>query len=256
MTEKIKNGIHKHLTCEIDGKTIYAEFYDREDNMKFYEGISWVNFAPVAAEWYGMDVEIMKNTYEIYKTHAGIDMFGYKGLATDHFLGTTETRMEFIGKGVAWELMFCDMIGDTERIQEIVDLELATSKRYNLSVYPESWTSQTTVSDPGNQEHCSWQVYAMCVVFPQLTKNLNNENEGGTGNEGSNVGEDNVGEDNENQDGTDNIPETDPPEQGIENNKPTENGISIGAVIAATAIGVIAAIGATVLFMTKKKKKV
>ena len=154
------------------------------------------------------------------------------------------------------------MIGDTERIQEIVDLELATSKRYNLSVYPESWTSQTTVSDPGNQEHCSWQVYDMCVVFPQLTKNLDSEDQGGNGSGGSDVGEDNigqgdnVGQEGESQEGTDNLPETDPSEQGIENNKPTENGISIGAVIAATAIGVIAAIGATVLFMTKKKKKV
>jgi hypothetical protein len=137
--------------------------------MTFYNGISWVNFAPVAAEWYGMDLEIMKNTYEIYKKHAGIKMLGFDGLATDAFLGTDEIRRELIGKGVAWELMFCKMIGDTERIEEIVALELATSKKYKLNVYPESWTSPHTVSDPGNQEHCAWQVYAMSIVFPELT---------------------------------------------------------------------------------------
>lgn len=170
-SKKIEGGIHKNLVTEVDGKKIYAEFYDAENNkMDFYNGISWVNFAPVAAEWYGMDLEIMKNTYEIYKKHAGIKMLGFDGLATDAFLGTDEIRRELIGKGVAWELMFCKMIGDTERVEEIVALELATSKKYKLDIYPESWTSQTTVSDPGNQEHCAWQVYAMSVVFPELTE--------------------------------------------------------------------------------------
>lgn len=252
-SEKIKNGIHKHLTCEIDGLTIYAEFYDREDNMKFYDGISWVNFAPVAAEWYGMDMQIMKNTYEIYKKHAGIDMFGYKGLATDHFLGTTETRREFIGKGVAWELMFCDMIGDTERIQEIVDLELATSKRYNLSVYPESWTSQTTVSDPGNQEHCSWQVYAMCVVFPQLTKNGSSEggDEGNTPGGGETVPPEGDGSQPQgNKPEGEGSVETDPPAKA---DKKTENDNFFGLIAGITAA--VAAVLGIGFFVLKRKKK-
>ncbi|MBQ9467619.1 MAG: hypothetical protein IJU52_01265 [Clostridia bacterium] len=167
-SEKIKGGIERNLTAEYDGKTIYAEFYDAENGMTFYPGISWVNFAPVAAEWYGTDPEIMMNTYEVYKKHAGIRMLGYNGLATDATLGTNEIRRELIGKGVAWELMFCRTVGDEERIREILALERATAKKYRLSVYPESWTSQTTVSDPGNQEHCAWQVYAMTVVFPEL----------------------------------------------------------------------------------------
>jgi len=239
--EKIKIGIHKHLTCEIDGKTIYAEFYDREDNMKFYEGISWVNFAPVAAEWFGMDMEIMKNTYEIYKKHAGISMFGYNGLATDHFLGTTETRREFIGKGVAWELMFCNMIGDTERIAEIVQLELATAKRYNLSVYPESWTSETTVSDPGNQEHCSWQVYAMSVVFPQLTLEAEGEDEGDGSAPGGN---DSLGG---NEDSTVNEGNSE------KDTQTSDKGISF-ALIASIAAVLTAAVASISFFLFKKKK--
>jgi hypothetical protein len=152
----------------VDGKKIYGEFYDVEDNMKFYAGISWVNFAPVAAEWYGMDLEIMKNTYEIYKKYASIRMYGQDCLATEATLGTTELTRELIGKGIAWELMFCKMIGDTERMAEIVELELATAEKNKISVYPEFWKSENYVTDPGNQEHCSWQFYAMSIVFPEL----------------------------------------------------------------------------------------
>lgn len=237
--EKIKAGIHTHLVAEVDGLTIYGEFYDRYDNMKYYEGISWVNFAPVAAEWYGMDMQIMKNTYEIYKKHAGIDMFGFSGLATDHFLGTDETRMEFIGKGVAWELMFCNMIGDTERIQEIVDLELATSKRYNLSVYPESWTSQTTVSDPGNQEHCSWQVYAMSIVFPELTIR-EVENEGTV---------DPPEEDEKDPEGGEK-PGTNPP---ANEEKKTDDSVSVGLILGIVAAVVAIVAGIAIVFFKKKK---
>ncbi|MBE6544257.1 MAG: hypothetical protein E7675_07630 [Ruminococcaceae bacterium] len=169
MTAKqIESGINTNLVTEVDGKKIYGEFYDVEDNMKFYAGISWVNLAPVAAQWYGMDMEIMKNTYDVYKKYASVTMYGYKCLATEGTLGTNELTRELIGKGIAWELMLCNMLGDDERIAEIVALELATAKKNNISVYPEFWKSEAYVTDPGNQEHCSWQVYAMSIVFPEL----------------------------------------------------------------------------------------
>ena len=168
--KQIENGINTHLVTEYDGKKIYGEFYDVEDNMKFYAGISWVNLAPVAAEWYGMDIEIMKNTYEVYKKYASVSMYGSKCLATEATLGTNELTRELIGKGIAWELMLCDMIGDTQRIEQIVALEVETAKRNNIKVYPEFWKSESYVTDPGNQEHCSWQFYAMSKVFPELVK--------------------------------------------------------------------------------------
>lgn len=170
VSKKLEEGINTHLVTEVDGMKIYGEFYDVEDNMKFYQGISWVNFAPVAAEWYGMDLQIMKNTYEIYKKYASVKMYGQDCLATEATLGTNELTRELIGKGIAWELMFCKMIGDTERMEEIVALELATAEKNKISVYPEFWKSENYVTDPGNQEHCSWQLYAMSVVFPQLTE--------------------------------------------------------------------------------------
>ena len=167
--KKIEKGIKDNLITEVDGLKIYGEYYDAEDGMKFYQGISWVNFAPVAAEWYAMDEEIMRNTYEIYKKYATVKMYGINGLATDATLGTNEIRRELIGKGTAWELMFCAMIGDTDRVAEIMRLEAVTAEKNRLTVYPESWISQSAVSDPGNQEHCAWQVYAVCRVFPELT---------------------------------------------------------------------------------------
>ncbi len=167
---KIEQGIKENLITEVDGKKIYGEFYDAEDNMKFYPGISWVNLAPVAAEWYATDLEIMKNTYEIYKKYASVTMYGHTALATEATLGTNELTRELIGKGLAWELMLCHDLGDTEQIQCIVELVLKTAEKNHISVYPEFWKSESYVTDPGNQEHCSWQVYAMCKVFSLLTK--------------------------------------------------------------------------------------
>lgn len=173
--KNIEKGINKNLVTEVDGKKIYGEFYDVEDNMKFYQGMSWVNLAPVAAEWYATDPEIMKNTYEIYKKYASVTMYGHTALATEATLGTNELTRELIGKGLAWELMLCHSLGDTKQIQSIVELVLKTAKKNNISVYPEFWKSESYVTDPGNQEHCSWQVYAMSKVFSELSmKNQEN----------------------------------------------------------------------------------
>ncbi len=164
----IEEGIHTHLVTEFDGKKIYAEFYDAEHGMQFYPGISWVNLAPVAAEWYAMDAQIMANTYEIYRKHGSVNMYGYDCPASEATLGTEELTREMIGKCIAWELMYCAMTGNCRRIAEILEIELETARRNGNTVYPECWRSEDYVTDPGNQEHCSWQFYAMSRVFPQL----------------------------------------------------------------------------------------
>lgn len=168
LSHKIRDGIHTKLVTEADGKKIYAEFYDAEDNMKFYPGISWVNMAPIAAEWYAMDMDIMKNTYDIYKKHGAVNMYGYDCPASEADLGGDNVTPEMIGKCIAWEMMFCRMIGDEKRLDEIIEIELETSKRNGNTVYPECWRSEDFVTDPGNQEHCGWQVYAAAKVFPEF----------------------------------------------------------------------------------------
>ncbi len=236
--QRLEAGIKANFITELDGKQIYGEFYDVEDNMKFYKGMSWVNLAPIAAEWYAMDLQIMKNTYEAHKKYASVTMYGYKNLATEATLGTNELTKELIGKGIAWELMFCDMIGDTERISEILALELATAKKNNISVYPEFWKSESYVTDPGNQEHCSWQVYAVSRVFPQLT--LKGEDE-------------EVPPGNEKPD-NDQKPTEKPLDEGKDqdNIRPKEES-SVGMIVAVSVLAV-AVIAGGLWFVLKRKK--
>lgn len=164
-SERIKTGIYTNLVAELDGKMIYAEFYDAEHGMEFYKGISWVNLAPVAAEWYGIDHEIMKNTYEAYKKHGAVNMYGFDCPASEATIGTGDITKEMIGKCIAWEMMLCSEIGDKKRLEEIIKVELETSVRNGNNVYPECWRSEDYITDPGNQEHCAWQVYAADKVF-------------------------------------------------------------------------------------------
>lgn len=171
-SKQITNGINNNFITKVDGVDIYAELYDIDDGMKFVKGISWINWAPMAAEWYAMDKEIMKNTYNIYKKYASIKMYGYDALSTEVDLNQKDPIVytNMIGKGFAWELMFNNFYGNEERIKEMLDIECATSKKVGNTVYPESWWGENTLSDPGNQEHCGWQHYAMSYTFPQLTK--------------------------------------------------------------------------------------
>lgn len=56
----LTKGINEYLTTEVDGVKIYAELYDIDNNMKFIKGMSWVNWAPMAAQWYAMDEKSCK----------------------------------------------------------------------------------------------------------------------------------------------------------------------------------------------------
>ena len=180
-SEKLTSGIKNYFITEYDGKKIYGEFYDiqnyeskKTEGMTFYKGMSWINLAPVAAEWYAIDDEIMKNTFEIYGKYASIKMYGYDALATEATLATEDLEYvaphELIGKGLSWELMYNAENNNTDRVKAFLGIELATAEKNNTSVYPEFWKSESYVTDPGNQEHCSWQVYAMSLAFPELTK--------------------------------------------------------------------------------------
>ncbi len=164
----IAQGVHTHLVTQIDNKTMYAELIDIE-NDTFVQGFSWVNMAPAGCEWYAMDKEIMANTYELYmKYGAGRWFAKYKMLEVHtRFTGSTNIRArEVIGKGLAWELMYCKMIGDTDRIRTLE----AFIENYSDEMYRETWQSSGGGSDTANQEHASWMLFAHKYCHPELDK--------------------------------------------------------------------------------------
>ena len=163
----LTEAIEEHLVIEYDGVTIYAELYDI-DNGEFVPGISWVNLAPMAAEWYAMDAAIMQNTLDLYGVYATATIRGYEMLHTNGTLGVVKDGVSVIGKGLSWEIMYYHAIDNKDREEYL--LSFIETVAAECGVYPENYRNDR-LADPGNQEHASWQFYAVSFVYPELTKN-------------------------------------------------------------------------------------
>ena len=167
-SQTLNEGIHENLTTEVDGTKIYAELYDIDHEMNLVKGMSWVNLAPMAAEWYAMDDQLMQNTLYIYMQYGSQDYDGYQMLDVVYDFNTGGFGNHVIGKGLAWEIMWNRHVGNTERLDTLVQFILDHSTENG--VYPETYQLGGSFSDVGNQEHASWQFYGMSTAFPQLTK--------------------------------------------------------------------------------------
>ena len=163
----LTEAIAEHLITEYDGVTIYAELYDI-DNGTFIPGISWVNLAPMAAEWYAMDNQIMQNTLDLYGVYATTTIRGHEMLHTNGTLGEIKDGVSVIGKGLSWEIMYYHAIGNKDREEYL--LSFIETVAAECGVYPENYRNDR-LADPGNQEHASWQFYAVSFAHPELTKN-------------------------------------------------------------------------------------
>lgn len=175
--DSIAEAVHSKMTADFDGKTIYIDLidvengkvydgyaYKTEEGYRVYKGFSFVNLAPLAADWYAMDAEIMKNTYEAYVS-AGSEMYGkYSVLGVvvrlDQNDKTNYIGNHVIGKGFAWELFYNWKIGNTERVNELIAFMEANS----AVVYPEVWRKDGGVNDSANQEHANWILYTMARI--------------------------------------------------------------------------------------------
>jgi hypothetical protein len=185
--QQIVKGINEKLTSLLDGRKIYSEMFgkmiDETCEDYYIKGFSWINLAPLAADWHAMDPVIMKNTYEVYQKFGSADYTGFiildacvflnkEETALDPFVGGTGRSESVIGKGWSWELMYNKSIKDIEKVDYLMGFSLVHQP--DNKIYTESWwqkkPGKITYSDPGNQEHASWQHYAMSVVYPTLTK--------------------------------------------------------------------------------------
>lgn len=183
-------GINDFLTIDMNGKTIYSEMYGSKmhEDVQFYyiKGFSWVNFGPLAVNWHGMDQEIMANTYSEYRRLGTVDYFGhamldacifanedYSALDISRGKDGTGTSKHVIGKGWSWELIYQNEIHNDERVDELLNFSIDLHP--DNSVYTESWWLEGDgihYSDPGNQEHASWQFYAISEIYPELTQRV------------------------------------------------------------------------------------
>lgn len=173
------DGIHAHLTTDVDGQRIYMEMRSltRDDGRKYhnipqrkaYAGFSWVNLSVLGAKWFGADPAILENTYETYRKYAFVSYYG-GCLMPEHSAeyradGSCVLRKDHvIGKALAWELIYCCDTSRSERVEEILDF----IARYSDKMYRETWKYAGGGSDTANQEHASWMICA--VQYAQTVK--------------------------------------------------------------------------------------
>ncbi|MGN1080952.1 MAG: hypothetical protein ACI4QV_02560, partial [Acutalibacteraceae bacterium] len=157
--DSIARAVHKNLTCEFEGKKVYTELIALDENSKLYKGFSWVSLTPVACDWYAVDKNIMKNTFDAYFKTSCDELFGHKCLmvlcSIDENDKVTQIGNHVIGKGLAWELWYDFANGNKKRLGEIT----AFIDDRSADTYPEVWKTDGTISDSANQEQASWMVY-------------------------------------------------------------------------------------------------
>ena len=181
---KIVNGVHKNLTVEVDGALMYAELRGRSQDKidadpntaeSFVPGFSWVNLAPMGCNWYGADPAVLEHTYQMYLKYGACRYYRDKSemeyvmLEACTTFSLTNPRPirsgnHIIGKGIAWELLYCAKMGYTTRIATLSTFV----EEFSDKMYRETWAYAGGGADSGNQEQASWMLYAMKTACPGL----------------------------------------------------------------------------------------
>ncbi len=184
---RIVKGVHNNLVAEVDGKIMYAELRGRSEKKVaadpdtpevFVSGFSWVNLAPMSCDWYAADPDIMDHTYQMYLKYAAprfanrTTKTAYKIFeqCTDYYRTKTVDRAGslVIGKGIAWEILYCAKMKDTERLTTLLSFVEENSNE----IYPELWSYSGDINDGGNQEQASWLLIAHNKVINELGRTV------------------------------------------------------------------------------------
>lgn len=169
----LRDGINKNLVVESGKVKIYREMYDVQAK-RYYNGFSFINFAPVAAEWFGTDYDLMANTYAQHMKQASSELDGVTLMDSRHIVGSARWSEEILGKHLAWEIMYLASQSDnSERLRELLDF-MATHTPEG-EPYAEAWVFDGSLADAGNQEQTAWLIYALATVMPRMRLNYTAE---------------------------------------------------------------------------------
>ena len=159
---RLERGIREFLTMEIDGRRIYAEMRLPDGGAgKIYDGLSWVNFSPIAAGWKGADEEILRATIEEYRRRALFDWEGFKLLGAE-WNPPDRIARAVIGKQWAWEFLYSVEREEWDRACELLNfLEKANNNPIFAECFWLSPDGKMNLNDPGNGEQTSWYVWAI-----------------------------------------------------------------------------------------------
>ncbi len=175
----LKKGIEENLTRILNGKKVYLEMRlpDGAGGVPF-TGMSWINFAPVMAQWEPLERVILQNTVEALRHKLLLSFKGYKYLAMEYDPDGKVNHEWVIGKGVGWEIDYSRQEKEYSRIKEWFNFLRAfhSGDLYTESMYIDT-NGEWITGDGGNGEQSSWWCWAMARLrkeagLPAVPKNM------------------------------------------------------------------------------------
>lgn len=187
----ITRGVQDNLVVEreVGGEVrrIYREMYSVADDgaqpekagaLSAYDGYTWVNLAPVAADWYATDDEIMEATYQGYLQEGSHEWVTAGGGTTTMLNacssvgpdagGTCNDAAEVITKGLGWEFALTSRVDPALGAERLAVLQdFVTEKTPDDHLLQESFYPDGRPKDAGNQEQTSWWVLGALTAFPR-----------------------------------------------------------------------------------------
>ncbi len=159
----LKKGIDRNLTRIVNGKKVYLEMRlpNGAGGVPF-TGMSWINFAPVMAQWEPLERVVLQNTVETMRDKLLLSFKGYKYLAMEYDPDGKVNHEWVIGKGVGWEIDYARQEKEYTRIKEWFDFLRAfhSGDLYTESMYIDT-NGEWITGDGGNGEQSSWWCWAM-----------------------------------------------------------------------------------------------
>lgn len=158
----LEAAIADRMTRELDGQRVYLEMRlpDGGSGTPF-EGLGWVNLSPIAAQWEGVNRQVLRNTIAAYRKRALFEWEGQVALALDWWPDRPLDRF-VIGKGIGWEMVYSLQESEPERICQWLDLiEAVNAPPLYMEAAAVGADGKWNVGDPGNGEQCAWWCWAV-----------------------------------------------------------------------------------------------
>jgi hypothetical protein len=177
----LQQGMRKNLTTVRNNDTTYLEMRLPDSNGGIpFSGMGWVTLSPIAAQWEGLDHQVMRNTVKAMQQSMLKRTNGIAWMPTDSYPDGTVSN-EIIGKGQAWEMDFARSEKDYNRIKEILDLIKIVNApkpvymeggwldggghKQSEKISEQDLAIMTNpvwkTKDAGNGEQCAWWCWAM-----------------------------------------------------------------------------------------------
>ena len=124
--------------------------------------MSWVNFAPIMAQWHPLETEVMANTVKAMRQKLLLPYKNFKYLAMEYDPDGKVHARWIIGKGIGWEIEYARQEREYGRIMEwLAFLEaFHTGDLYSEFMYLDDENKWVT-GDGGNGEQSTWWCWAM-----------------------------------------------------------------------------------------------